>query len=222
MLIAKLTIGYDRGLALNDENDLKAGDGPATIAFKGYKTADGKVIRGLGTHYRSDADMELVKARDQDANRIRSEFRKRFLATPIDGLYVVPQPGVARRFIQELGHREDINVRVTEFELASPNGLDGGELTEWANRIKKQLSGVSLGRTKEADEDGLRALETLASCPVLKSETGTRIKELVAALRSGNITRVELKRNLETLDVQIEQSPLQLQPRRTPKLQEVA
>ena len=81
---------------------------------------------------------------------------------------------------------------------------------------------VSLGRTKEADEDGLRALETLASCPVLKSETGTRIKELVAALRVGTLTRVELTRNLETLDVQIEQSPLQLQPRRISNLQEVA
>ncbi len=160
--------------------------------------------------------MELVKEKDADANRIRTEFRKRFLATPIDGLYVVPKPGMARGFIDGLGHRDDINVRVTEFELASPNGLDGGELTEWANRIKNQLSGVSLGRSKEADEDGLRALETLARCPVLKPETGTRIKELVAALRAEKITRIELKRNLQTLDVQIEQAPLA--PRRTPTL----
>lgn len=219
MLIAKLTIGYDRGLALNDENDLKAGEGAqqALIAHKGFRTADGKVIRGLGTHYRSDADMELVKERDADANRIRTEFRKRFLATPIDGLYVVPSRGIARGFITGLGHRDDINVRVTEFELASPDGLDGGELTEWANRIKNQLSSVSLGRSKEADEDGLRALETLAGCPVLKKETGTRIKELVAALRAEKITRVELKRNLQTLDVQIEQGPL-LSPRRAPSL----
>ncbi len=219
MLIAKLTIGYDRGLALNDATDLvnaTAGVGVGVVAHKGYTTVDGKVIRGLGTHYRSDADMILVKEKDADANRIRTEFRKRFLATPIDGLYVVAKPGMARAFVSELGHRDDINVRVTEFELASPNGLDGGELTEWANRIKNQLSSVSLGRSKEADEDGLRALETLASCPVLKPETGTRIKELVAALRSEKITRVELKRNLQTLDVQIEQAPLA--PRRTPTL----
>lgn len=218
MLIAKLTIGYDRGLALNDETDLKneALALPGSILTRGATTKDGKIIRGLGTHYRSDADMILVKQRDADANRIRAEFRKRFLATPIDGLYVVPKAGVARAFINGTAYRSDLTVRVTEFELASPQGLDSGELTEWANRIKKQLSSVSLGRTKEADEDGLRALETLASCPVLKSETGTRIKELVAQLRNEKITRVELKRNLQTLDVQIEQAPLA--PRKTPSL----
>ena len=217
MLIAQLTISYDRGLAHNDERDLSADTTlGANIAGRGFKTADGKIIRGLGTHFKSEEDRDLVKAKDQEAARIRTEFRKRFVATPIDGCYIVPTAGIAKGFISDLGYRGDIKVYVTEFNLECPAGLDNSELSAWGERIKKQLASVSLGRSKEADEDGLRALETLASCPVLKTSTGNRIKELVAMVRDNRLERVELKRSLETLDVEITGEALS--PRRMPAL----
>lgn len=218
MLIAKLTISFDRGLAHNDTRDLKPEDAPEgfKIAGRGDKTADGKVIRGLGTHFRSEEDAILVAEREKEARRVYNEFRSRFLATPIDGLYVVPKPGIAKAFVESLGVRPDIAVRVTEFRLESPGGLDGAELGEWATRIKRQLSGVSLGRSKEADAEGLRALETLASCPVLTPSTASRIKELVAMVRENRLTRLEIKRKIETMDVEIETKVLA--PRQTPAL----
>lgn len=213
MNIAKLTISFDRGLAHNDERDIKVTEG-AQIAFRGFKTTDGKIIRGLGTHYESEAIRDLVQERNKDASRIYQEFRARFLATPLEGVYVVNRRGEAAGFVKSLIYRDDIKVYVTEFELTSPGELNTSELHAWGVKIQRQLSSVSLGRSKEADESGLKALESLASCPILKKETGTRIKELVADLRASKITRIELKRNLETLDVQIEQSPLRLEPRR--------
>ena len=217
MLIAQLTISYDRGLAHNDERDLSADTTlGANIAGRGFKTADGKIIRGLGTHFKSESDRDLVKAKDQEAARIRTEFRKRFIAMPIDGCFIVPRAGIAKGFISDLGHRDDIKVYVTEYNVECPAGIDDSRLAMWSERIKNQLSSVSLGRSKEADEEGLRALETLAECPVIKPSTCNRIKELVAMVRDSKIERVELKRSLETLDVEIAGEALS--PRRMPAL----
>lgn len=226
MLIAKLTISYDRGTALNKPDDLVASDTKPTpqavnmVAGRGHKTADGKVLRGLGSHFRSEADAELVKERDFAAREIYTAFRKTFLAAPIEGLYFVPVRGEAKRFINGLDVRSDMRVSVSEFELTAPSDLEQQELADWSKRIKNQLSSISLGRNKEADAAGLDALVSLSSCPMLQKETGIRIRELVALVRNSKMERVELKRSLDKLDVQVETSVLA--PRRTPKLQEVA
>lgn len=212
MLVAKLTISYDRGLAHNDPKDLETGAG------RGFKTQDGKIIRGLGTHYRSETDASLVQERDKEAKRVYNEFRARFLSTPIDGVYIIPKAGAAEAFIKGLEVRSDIRVRVAEFKLESTGGLDGEELAEWAERVKRQLNGIALGRSKEADEDGLRALETLAACPVLKKSTGTRIRELVAMVRDHQISRVELRRKIDMINVEVEGDSLA--PRKTPDMVE--
>lgn len=219
MQIAKLSIQYDRGLAHNDERDLtQTADGGkgGFINRRGSKTADGKVIRGLGTHYRSEADAVLVAQRDQEARRIYQLFRSRFLATPLDGVYVISKRGEAKAFIDGTGYRSDMKVFVTEFELTAPGELNTDELRAWGTKIQRQLASISLGRSKEADEEGLRSLEYLATCPILKKQTGTRIKELVAQLREGTMTRIEVKRHLDTLPVEIEQTPLA--PRQSPKI----
>ena len=220
MLIAKLTIGYDRGIEHNKQQDLSLNDEtgvtPSKIAGRGHKTADGKIIRGIGTHFRSEADAAAVKERDQEAGRIRQAFRSRFLVTPLDGVYIMPSEGVGRDFVKGLEPRADVQVRVTEFRLETPNGLDGAELSEWSERVRRQLSSVSLGRSKEADEEGLAALETLSNCPILTKSTGTRIRELVAMVRDGRQSRVEVKRALETMAVEIEQT--QIEPRRAPAM----
>lgn len=221
MLIAKLSISYDRGTALNKTKDLEAENSGTRaaallIAGRGHKTADGKVIRGIGSHFRSEADAELVRQRDAAAREIYTAFRGRFLAAPIEGLYFVPQFGEAKKFINSLDVRADMDVRVSEFELSAPSDLAQAEMAAWSQRIKNQLGAISLGRTKEADEDGLRSLEVLASCPVLTPETTERIKELVAGVRAQKLDRVELKRRIMTVNVEIEARALS--PRRMPTL----
>lgn len=224
MLIAKLTISYERGLHRNDARDIVATDG-AEKAPKGFvlgrnqTTQDGKIIRGLGTHYESAEVAELVKQRDAHAKTIYTAFRERFLATPLEGVYVVATRGEAREFVENLPERRaDVQVYVTEFELTAPGELNESEVRAWGEKVRRQLGSISLGRSKEADEDGLKALEHLASCPILSKQTGTKIKELVAGVRLKKLDRVELKRSIEKLDVKIEQAPLAVEPRRSPKI----
>ncbi len=222
MLIAKLTISYDRGVSLNKPDDLVAeNDGTkasaALVAGRGHKTADGKVLRGLGSHFRSEAEAELVKQRDFAAREIYNAFRKTFLASPVEGLYFVPNKGEAKAFIAKLDVRSDMRVRVSEFELTAPSDLEQAEMAEWGKRIKNQLSSISLGRSKEADAAGLDALVSLASCPMLQKATGDRIRELVSMVRDGRLERVEIKRHLEKLNVSVNTDTLA--PRRAPKIE---
>ncbi len=222
MLIAKLTISYDRGVSLNKPGDLKVADAEgittaAVIAGRGTKTADGKVLRGLGSHFRSEAEAELVKLRDFAAREIYTAFRQKFMAAPIEGLYFVPTKGEAKSFIRGLDVRSDMRVSVSEFELTAPSDLEQAEMAAWAHRIKNQLSSISLGRSKEADAAGLDALVSLASCPVLQKGTGDRIRELVSMVRDGRMERVEIKRHLEKLNVSVNAETLA--PRRAPKIE---
>ena len=221
MNIAKLTISYDRGVSLNKPDDLLVQDAEkksidAHVAERGYKTADGKVLRGLGSHFRSEADAELVKERDAAAREIYSAFRKSFLAAPIEGLYFVPERGQAKTFISKLEVRDDMRVSVSEFELTAPSDLEQAEMQAWGTRIKNQLASISLGRKKEADEDGLNALLALSKCPMLKKSTGDSIRSLVEAVRCQKINVVDVKRSLDKLVINVDTETLS--PRRTPKL----
>ncbi len=223
MLIAKLTISYDRGVSLNKQEDLVAeNDGTraskALIAGRGHKTADGKVLRGLGSHFRSEAEAELVKQRDFAAREIYTAFRKTFLAAPIEGLYFVPAKGQAKEFIRKLEVRDDMRVSVSEFELTAPSDLEQAEMADWGKRIKNQLSSISLGRSKEADAAGLDALVSLAGCPMLNKATGDRIRELVSMVKDGRLERVEMKRSLDKLNVSVNTETLS--PRRTPRIED--
>lgn len=218
MNIAKLSISYDRGVSLNKPDDVKeslglfdASEAKASAVKKAAKVepnADGKVVRGLGTHYRTPQDAELVALRDADAKRIYTSWRETFLTTPIEGVYAIPHKGAAKAWVAALEHRDDIEVRCSEFELSSADDLTAMEIEAWAGRIQNQLSAISLGRSKEADSDGLNALITLAGCPVLGKDTADRIKELVAMVREGKMDRLELKRQIKTTKVKIEQKPL--------------
>jgi hypothetical protein len=221
MNICKLTISYDRGVSLNKPDDLvleQDAEHTRRVAERGHKTADGKVLRGLGSHFRSEADAELVKQRDFAAREIYQAFRKTFLAAPIEGLYFVPERGQAKAFIAKLDVREDMRVSVSEFELTAPSDLEQAEMAAWGKRIQNQLSSISLGRSKEADEAGLSALVALAGCPVLQKGTADRIRELVSMVRDGRLERVEVKRSLDKLIVNVNTETLS--PRRTPKIAE--
>lgn len=208
MIIAKLSISYDRGLKRNNQDDLG-------IEKLEKHPESGKVICGLGMHYVNADIRTVVKQRDKIASEVRESFNSTFLRSPLDGVYMMPERGAAQTHLDSILIRPDMEVRVTEFELTSDSGLDSREMEEWSKRVKKQLSAISLGRKKDADEQGLRALTTLADCPLVAKRTATKIKELVELLKTDKITRVELKRGIETMDVEIEAGDM-LSPRRAP------
>lgn len=230
MNIARLSIGYDRGVTRNDEETVAqhlglfdASEAKASAVKKAEKAKrvqveagpdqDGIVVRGLGTHFRSAADAELVKLRDADAKKLYTSWRETFISTPLDGVYVIPHAGAAKEWLRGQQFRDDMKVRVSEFELVTTAEMEGEEIQEWVKRIKGQLSSVSLGRGKAGDEKGLSALAALSTCPILSKATATRIKELVAMARNGQVDRVELKRRIDTTQIEIEQAPLNVRRR---------
>jgi hypothetical protein len=196
MIVAKLTISYDRGTVLNKKADLGAG------LQRGDVTANGGIVRGLGSHFRSQADMEATQARDKEAKRIYRAFRERFLTTSIDGLYIVPAYGEAEKFIAGL-NPDGVVVRVSEWELTKTTGIDVVELSAWAGKIKNQLTEIGLGRGKKADQEGIEAVKALADCPVLSQETRDAVKNLVALVESAQIDRSVFKSRLENLNIEI-------------------
>ena len=197
MLIAKLSISYDRGMEWNKPEDVGLEAEPTT-------TKDGGVIRGLGTHWKSEEDRLRVKELDKENNRVRAAFRERFLVTPLDSVYIMQRLGEAKEFLGSLEIRPDIEARVTEFYLGAAEEMSSQDMTEWSKKIKRQLGQVGLGRGKEADEEGLRALETLVRCPLIGKETASRVLEMVASVRLNKMDRIELKRSIETLDVKVD------------------
>jgi len=210
MLIAKLRISLkDCAIAYNSSAELE------TTKARGTVLTDGKIVRGLGTHFASQEAKERFDRLTAEANVIRNKFNEHFLRTPIESTFVIGVRGEAKAFIASLPVNPDIEVSVFEFELGSASGdLDEKEMKEWSVRVKAQLTRVPLGRGEEADQDGLAALETLAGCPVLSQETAARIRLMVSEVRVGKMTRTDLKRGISLLDVAMDQTSLA--PRRTP------
>lgn len=199
MIVAKLTISYDRGTVLNHATDLGA------ALKKGDVAADGGIVRGLGSRFRSQDAMLAAQVRDKEAHRIYSAFRARFMTTTIDGLYIVPAYGAARAFVEGL-NPNGIMVGVSEFELTSDTGLDAAELAAWGGRVKRQLSAVGLGRKKnQIDEAGIKAIKALAECPLLKPTTQDAVKNLVSLLETSQINRADFRKRLDNLNIEIEQ-----------------
>lgn len=230
MIVAKISISYDRGIARNHAGDLVGangnGEAPAqpapAILGRGEKTADGKVIRGIGSHFKSETVAERVRICDAVAKSIYQSFRERFVASPVDGLYVLPERGAGKAFIQSLAALVDnvglVNARVQEYDLTTDDDLESREVLAWSRKIQNQLAGVQLGRKKEIDENGLDALLALSKCPVLQEGTAKKIRNAVAAVRAQKIDRIELKRRIDNLTVEIDSAPLSI--RRIPTVAE--
>lgn len=214
LIIAKLEVTFEHGIKANKPKDIG-------LAAKVERTVQGQPVRGVGTHYVSAAAKELELERSKEFTRLHRLFRERFAATPLNGTYLITAPGEAKKFLAQQRVRRDVQARVVELNL-SPAGAtwDAEMLKDWSDKIKRQLEAISLGRQKdEVREEGLAALRALATCPILSSATSQKITELVAAVEAQKITRLELKRSLGDLRVELNGSSLaSVSPRRGPKV----
>lgn len=203
MNVVKLTIGFDSGIHYNDAEDLG-------LEVKPSSTKDGGLVRGLGTHFSSAEDRARFMRLSKESNALREEFRRRFVVSNIDSLYIEMNKGAARSYVEQIDVDPQLRVRVQELNVEGD--LLDEEMDEWKEKIRTQFKRQPLGRGKDVDEAGLRAIEELSRCPVISAVTGEAVRTLVQQLRVGSLTRVDFKRNLETLELELDQTPLQ--PRR--------
>jgi hypothetical protein len=167
---------------------------------------DGKVVRGMGTHFMSKEDKDTFDRRTSRGNAIRDEFNKRFPRFHFEGMYVVA-PGAGRAFAAEFaGDAPEVVVSCDEYEISGAPGEKG--LLVWAERLKEQYTRTPLGRAVNASDDGLDILEGLANCPVITEATRTTITNLILQARSGSMKREDFLRNLDLLQVEVDPTPL--------------
>ena len=208
MIVARLHISYDRGTKRNNAPDLGLDSIPE-------KTSDGTgLVRGLGSHYRSAEARSEAQRLAKEETRIRTEFRRSFMAAPMDGYYILPEADAGRQLLDTLDVDPGVTVGCSEWVIeTSGEERPPEELIEWSEKVKRQIADVPLGRSKAPDADGLKLLSRLAACPVLDESTRTEIMALIADAKLEAITRVELKRELKILDVKV---GIPTAPRRTP------
>jgi hypothetical protein len=205
MHIAKLNISYERGVRRNLPVDVGLEKEPETAKSGGK-------VRGLGTHWESEAARVFAKACETEERRIRDAFRRKFMLTPIEGTFFIPFSGAAHVYLDSLQPSKDIKIRVSEYTLLSDSELGRDEVSDWSQRVRNQLMDVSLGCEREATPEGLKALEELASCPLLSEDTRVKLVNIIGMAKTNQMTRVQVKRSIKLVDVEID--PKALTPHR--------
>jgi len=215
LIVGRLHVSFDRGTRGNKASDLGLETRPT-------RTEAGGLVRGLGTHYRSEEARAAATVFAKEEARIRNEFRMSFVSSPLLGVYILPERGAGRALLETLNVDPAVGACVSEYELGVSESLPPVEIAEWAARVKRQITDVPLGKAKYADEgsEGLVTLEKLAECPVLDDETSEALLRLIAAAKLRSISRVELKRAIADIDVQVNFDPIA--PRRVKAQEAIA
>ena len=213
MIVGRLCITYPRGLKRNKADDVGLDYQPTT-------TKDGGVVRGLGTHFESEEDMARVKECEKFEYQIRSTVKENFLPSPIPGMFILPDPDAGERVINSVLRAIgweiqslEMSVRMVTYDLGIIEALPSAEVDDWRTRIKRQLELAPLGRAKSAKATGLDILDNLADCPILAQDTRDKIKSLIAEARIDQIDRLEFKRAIAELSVDVDVGPV-AEPRR--------
>lgn len=208
LIIAKLSVRLkDANIKYNSSLELE------TTKERGTVLADGKIVRGLGTHFESKEAKDRFDRLTSRSNAIREEFNRKFARGPFEGTYVMSKAGEALEFASQFANeRPDIDVVTYEVNLSG-----AFDMAEWQERIKSQAKRVGLGRAEFAADDGLNDLANLAQCPVLATSTRDSLLALIAQARAGDMKRVDFKRNIDLLKVEMDTAPLMV-PRAEPSL----
>jgi len=205
MFIAKLRISMkDANIQYNKSEEL------GTDKARGTVLADGKIIRGLGTHFANQESKLRFDRLTSESNRIRDAFNHNFMKLfSFDGAYIIAAKDDAKNFLATLTQDPELDISVVEFELnAMGLGLNETEMREWAEKVKTQIERVQIGRGKQVKDSGLDALTTLSNCPALSKETAEAIRTMVGQVRIGQISKLDFQRSIELLDVKMDQSLL--------------
>lgn len=206
MLIAKLTISFDRGIVSNKPDDVG-------LAKDVQTTPTGGIVRGLGTHYVSEEAKERAEECEAAERAVRTAFNRTFAGTPFAGAYIVPSRAEANALLSNTGIDPRISVRLSFFDLNPSGPLPQGEVDEWVKRIRNQLEAAPLGRAEEAGAAGLAVVERLAECPIIEKGTRDALLALVHDAKLEKVKRLDFKRRISELKIDLKVGPVQA-PRR--------
>jgi hypothetical protein len=206
IVIGHLSISYDRGIARNKPEDVGLPDMPE-------ETGDGGIVRGLGSHWRSKEDRDLVKARSNEENRIRNAFSRAFVRAPFEGTFIQNERGEGQTFLYQLDPpvRADVQVSVAEYVLGVVTQTPE-DVRDWSDRVMRQLRAVPLGRGSKVSDEGLAALARLVDCPIIDEQSRDVLRGLIEDARLELVDRVDFKRRLAK--VQVEVGVEKVEPRR--------
>lgn len=210
MIIARLFVGLgDTGIRYNKKEEIGTDKGKGTVL------ENGGVLRGLGTHFASQADKERYDQLVKQSNEVRTAFLERFVRVALfDSTFVISEIGEGKRFAEQLrrdkniDHRVEIDVLEMVFSDVG-EGISDKHLAEWATAISDQLKRIPLGRKKDTvSSDGLNALEHLADCPALDKNTAGEIRQLIARYRLQNFDKEDFKRSVALINVKVNKDVL--------------
>lgn len=176
---------------------------------RGSVLTDGAIVRGDGTSFVNKEAMERYKYLESQRSRIYEAFNRRFVRSIDEGCFLIEREGEAKEFLATLEHDTEVEVRVSEFELNGlGNGLDESAIMTWGERVAEQIKRVPLGRGKKdkIDADGVATLKRMAECPYLTADTKAKLSVIIAQAEAATVDRLEIKRNIELLDVKVDAS----------------
>lgn len=193
MILERVRMSFDRGVAQNKPEDVGLGTAPT-------ETTGGGKIRGLGTHYTSPEAEALAIRLGIEEGRVNREIARRFMRSPIEGLYVVSRKGEMREALAAINPDPGVNARVATYVLEAGD-RNAEDVEDWIKTVKNQLKLAPLGRAKDASNEGLDIIKRLAECPVLSDDSRNELLSLVAAAKLGRVDRVEFKRKIVDMNL---------------------
>jgi hypothetical protein len=149
MIIARVEVGLgNTGIRYNTPEEL------GTDKRRGAVLADGQVVRGIGTHFASQADKEKFDTLTKQQLQVRTALAERFVRVGFfKSAFIINKVGDAKAFVEEYVRANQIDasvlIDVAEFELAEVgSGLSDKQLNDWSATVKEQLERVRLGQKK--------------------------------------------------------------------------
>jgi hypothetical protein len=217
MIIARVEVGLgNTNIKYNSSEEL------GTAVTRGTLLTDGAVVRGIGTHFASQADKDRYDTLTTQQLKVRIALAEHFVRVHFfKSAFIINAVGDAKKFVADFVRDNQIDpsvlIDVAEFQLEEVNGgVSDKQLSDWGVTVKEQLERVRMGHKRgQVNSEALTALETLADCPALSTETAGALRKLVGEFRLGNIRKDDFQRSISILDVKMNRDVLVDGPRRS-------
>jgi hypothetical protein len=218
MIMARVEVGLgNTGIHYNKPQEL------GTAVDRGAVLADGAVVRGIGTHFASLADKQRYDELTRQQLKVRVALSEAFgRVSFFQSTFIEHEIGEIKRFMDKFVADNQIDpaikIDIIDGEFTVTN-LTDKQLNDWGTSVKEQIERVRLGQKKgQVNAEALNALEKLADCPALSTDTAGAIRKLVGQFRAGTIRKDDFQRSIQILDVKMDATALTGPKRSVPEV----